>query len=170
MEKLKKEYKIVNLIDEYTGYKETCRWAVISKLSEEQLYRRYGEELQSLMPLVYLTEEQGIAFSDYKKNEEKYDKRRRRHEDTYGYEDGISEIFHQEITYDDLFEKLIAKENHRLLVRALDTLTTVQKRRLYCYFVEEKSTHEIAREEGTSHSKVVKSLNQSIKKLKKFFK
>ena len=110
------------------------------------------------------------CISDYKKNEEKYDKRRRRHEDTYGYEDGISEIFHQEITYDDLFEKLIAKENHRLLVRALDTLTTVQKRRLYCYFVEEKSTHEIAREEGTSHSKVVKSLNQSIKKLKKFFK
>lgn len=168
MEEQKREYRVVNLNFEYPGYVGTYKWAVISKLSEEQLKQRYGYELQELMPYIYLTLQQGEAFSDFHRNEDKYEKRRKRREDSYGYDDGISEIYHIEIANDELFENLLNKELCQRVFQAVSNLTTVQKRRVYLYFYEDKSCMEIARMEGVNHSKVKKSIEQALKKLKKF--
>ena len=53
--------------------------------------------------------------------------------------------------------------------RFLYTLTVIQRRRVEMYYFQELTLEEIARMEGTSARSILYSIQQSIKKLKKFF-
>ena len=46
-------------------------------------------------------------------------------------------------------------------------LTDTQRSRLFKYYYEGKSTLVIAQEDGVSYSKITKSLNQALEKIKK---
>lgn len=56
------------------------------------------------------------------------------------------------------------------LKKAINKLSKVQKRRIIKYYFDEKNEYEIAKEEGTTHQSVNKSLRQAREKLKEILK
>ena len=81
--------------------------------------------------------------------------------------DGEFEEHHPELSAeDDIVEQLCLKEEKQCIKRAIDKLTDTQKRRVIAYFFENKSSREIAIEEGVNYSKIEKSINLALKKLK----
>ena len=176
------ECKLINLQYEYTGYMGQERWAIITELSEEDLFAKYPDVVNRYIPFVLLSVAQGEVIYESKRNDDKYDKRNKRTVDAYGYEDDISQLFHKEliVPYIDPIE---AEENARLdeerkmqrnveiakVRKVLSMLQPIQKQRLLKHIIEGKTVCEIAREEGTYHSSVTKSINAAIKNFKKFY-
>lgn len=183
-ELFKAECKVVNLEYEYKSCDEEhkgcvgdTKWAIITDLSEEELKEKYADVIQPFTPFVLLTLEQGEIIKEFTQNEDKFRKRQLNNEDIFGYDEGISEIFHNEIATPDYWQEQdeIETRKHRealldLLDKALHTLTSTQRRRLYAHLVEGKSSRTIAKEEGVNYSKVDKSIAAGIKKITKFFK
>ena len=64
-------------------------------------------------------------------------------------------------------EDKILNEELRACIR---TLPEVQKRRIIKYYFDDKNEYEIAKEEGTTHQAVNKSLKQAKEKLKEILK
>ena len=182
-ELFKTECKVVNLEYEYKSCDEEhkgcvgdTKWAIITDLSEAELKNKYADIIQSFTPFVLLTLEQGEIIKEFTKNEDKFRKRQLNNEDAFGYDEGMSEIFHNEIAAPDYWqeqEELEARKQREallaLLDKALDTLTSTQRKRLYAHLVEGKSSRTIAKEEGVNYSKVDKSITAGIKKITKFF-
>ena len=176
------ECKLINLQYEYSGYTGKERWAIITELSEEELFAKYPDVIKRYIPFVMLSVTQGEVIYESKRNDDKYEKRNKRTMDAYGYEDEISQLFHKEliVPYIDPIE---AEENTRLdeerkrqrnleivkVRKVLSMLPPIQKQRLLKHIIEGKSAREIAREEGTYHSSVTKSINAAIKNFKKFY-
>lgn len=176
------ECKLINLQYEYTGYMGQERWAIITELSEEDLFAKYPDVVNRYIPFVLLSVAQGEVIYESKRNDDKYDKRNKRTVDAYGYEDDISQLFHKEliVPYIDPIE---AEENARneeerkmqrsieiaKVRKVLSMLQPIQKQRLLKHIIEGKTVREIAREEGTYHSSVTKSINAAIKNFKKFY-
>lgn len=73
---------------------------------------------------------------------------------------GEHEIIHDE----EQTQELIAK-----LYEHVNELTEIQRRRMKMYYFQELTLEEIARMEGTSAHSILYSIQQAIKKLKKFF-
>lgn len=176
------ECKLMNLQYEYTGYMGQERWVIITELSEEDLFAKYPDVVNRYIPFVLMSVAQGEVIYESKRNDDKYDKRNKRNLDAYGYEDEISQLFHKEliVPYIDPIE---AEENARLdeerkmqrnieiakVRKVLSMLQPIQKQRLLKHIIEGKTVREIAREEGTYHSSVTKSINAAIKNFKKFY-
>ena len=176
------ECKLINLQYEYTGYMGQERWAIITELSEEDLFAKYPDVVNRYIPFVLMSVAQGEVIYESKRNDDKYDKRNKRTLDAYGYEDEISQLLHKEIIvpYIDAIE---AEENALLdeerkiqrsieiakVRKVLSMLQPIQKQRLLKHIIEGKTVREIAREEGTYHSSVTKSINAAIKNFKKFY-
>ena len=104
------ECKLINLKYEYQGYTGTEKWAVVSELSEKELFEKYRDVISRYTPCVLLSVEQGEVIAEAKRNDDKYEKRSSRTLDVYGYEDDITESFHKELITDfegqfDLEEK-----------------------------------------------------------------
>lgn len=182
-ELFKTECKVVNLEYEYKSCDEEhkgcvgdIKWAIITDLSEAELKDKYADIIKPFTPFVLLTLEQGEIIKEFTKNEDKFRKRQLNNEDAFGYDEGMSEIFHNEIAVLDYWqeqEELEARKQREalldLLDKALDTLTSTQRKRLYAHLVEGKSSRTIAKEEGVNYSKVDKSIAAGIKKITKFF-
>lgn len=176
------ECKLINLRYEYSGYVGEELWAIITELSEEELFIKYPDIAKRYIPFVLMSVAQGEVIYEAKRNDDKYDKRNKRTLDAYGYDDDISEQFHKEliVPYIDPIE---AEENARLdeekkkqrtleivkVRKVLSMLQPIQKQRLLKYVIEGKSAREIAKEEETYHSSVTKSINAAIKNFKKFY-
>ena len=86
-----KIYKVINLKYEYEGYGGNEKWAIISELSEKELYGLYPDEMRRYSPFLLLSVEQGKAIADFKLNEDKYRKRSINNEDYFGYSEGLTE-------------------------------------------------------------------------------
>ena len=176
------ECKLINLQYEYTGYMGQERWAIITELSEEDLFAKYPDVVNRYIPFVLMSVAQGEVIYESKRNDDKYDKRNKRTLDAYGYEDEISQLFHKELVV-PYIDPIEAEENARLdeerkmqrnieiakVRKVLSMLQPIQKQRLLKHIIEGKTAREIAREEGTYHSSVTKSINAAIKNFKKFY-
>ena len=79
----KKDCKIINLAIEYRGYTGDILYAVITDLTEDELNKKYGEELSAYRPFVILSRAMGFAIREQQRNEEKYKKRHARGEVDY---------------------------------------------------------------------------------------
>ena len=170
------EYEYKSCDEEHKGCVGDTKWAIITDLSEAELKDKYADIIQPFTPFVLLTLEQGEIIKEFTKNEDKFRKRQLNNEDAFGYDEGMSEIFHNEIAAPDYWqeqEELEARKQREalldLLDKALDTLTSTQRKRLYAHLVEGKSSRTIAKEEGVNYSKVDKSITAGIKKITKFF-
>lgn len=69
-----KDCKLINLKYEYTGYIGQEKWAIVSELSEQELFEKYPDEVKKYIPFVLLSVEQGKAIQAYNRNEDKYRK------------------------------------------------------------------------------------------------
>ena len=168
-----KECKVIDLRYEYAGYVGEERYAIVSELSEAELWERYPEIIREYVPFVLLSVAQGKVIDEFNQNEQKFQKRQKRNEDVFGYEEGISEIFHPQLITGDCLEILeqyeTRNEEHETLKQAWKTLTPIQRQRVIKRCVLQKGLVEIAMEEGVNHSKVDNSVRAAIKKMKKFF-
>lgn len=171
------KYKVINLKYEYEGYAGNEKWAIISELSEKELFEQYPDKMRRYVPFVLLSVEQGEAISEYVKNEDKYRKRSFKNEDFFGYSEGLTENLHSEAVVPDFVEQKEMDEYYRkrdelkmqLFEKAIASLTAKQYKYLFMRYVERKTAVEIAKEEGISEQVVRKHSLIAIRKFEKIF-
>ena len=93
IQKFKKDCKIIDLQEEYQQYHETVRYVIISKLTEDELVRRYGECLIRYKPYCLMNIDISDVLNEYWKNENKYRMRYIRNTDGQGYREGQTEQY-----------------------------------------------------------------------------
>lgn len=162
------ECKLINLKYEYQGYTGTVKWAVVSELSEKELFEKYPDVISRYTPFVLLSVEQGEVIAEAKRNDDKFAKRAKRSGHIFNVDTDDFNNLHTEVSYEPDYIEEICLNELRLLVReGLTMLTDTQRSRLFKYYYEGKSTLVIAQEDGVSYSKITKSLNQALEKIKK---
>lgn len=172
-----KKYKVINLKYEYEGYAGNEKWAIISELSEKELFGLYPDEMRRYSPFVLLSVEQGKVISDFNMNEDKHRKRGINNEDYFGYCEGLTENLHTEAIVPDFVEQqedeeycqMREKLKRQLFDQALASLTEKQRKYLLMRYVERKTSVEIAREEGIAEQVVRKHTQTAIRKFEKIF-
>lgn len=172
-----KKYKVINLKYEYEGYEGSEKWAIISELSEEELFGLYPDEMRRYSPFVLLSVEQGKVISDFKANEDKHRKRSINNEDYFGYSEGLTENLHTEAIVPDFVEQQENEEycqrreelKQQLFSQAIASLTEKQREHLLLWYVEGKTSAQIAGEDGVSEQAVRKNAQAAIKKFEKIF-
>lgn len=65
-EEFQNECKVINLKYEYEGYIGVEQWAIISALTEKELFEKYPEIVKQYMPFVLLSNEQGQAIYEFR--------------------------------------------------------------------------------------------------------
>ncbi len=176
-EEFQNECKVINLKYEYEGYRGKEQWAIISALTEKELFEKYPDIIKRYIPFVLLSAEQGEAVYEFRRNENKFYKRRKNNEDAYGYDDELIGIFHSEVIVPDFIEQQIMEEYEEscyqlkmeLMDKSLSSLTEKQYKYLIARYIAQKSAREIAKEDGVSHQAIEKHLNAAVKKVKKIF-
>lgn len=167
-EAFKAECKIINLRYEYPGYTGMEKYAIITELSEEQIKERYDLVLEQYTPFILLNKAVGEAFSDFKRNEEKFSKRMHR-DDVYGFLDGDTEIHNDEIAVPDFAEILFQDDTKMELVwQAFSLLTSVQKKRVSEHLFCGKTFAQMALLEGRDKKTIYESYSAALKKMKIF--
>lgn len=168
-----KDHEFREMKYEYPGYTGPKMWFLYATLPEQQLQKMYPEEFAEHTPYIYMDPEQSQAVRDYRLNEHKNEMRDIRKHDVYGYEDGTTEIFHNEIGTADILDDLIlAGENitmRQQIESAIGEMTEVQKRRFTRHFFDGLSMREIAAEEGAHYTTVQESIDGAVKKFRKYF-
>lgn len=171
-ERFAEECKVIDLKYEYSGYLGEERFAIVSELSEEELNEKYPEIIQEYVPFVLLSVAQGTVIDDFHRNEKKHQMRQARCGEAFGYEEGITEVFHSELFVEDYLEVIERRETWeeeiQLLNQALSTLAIKQRERVLKFY-HNKTTRDIADEEGVHHSAVDKSIRKAIQSLKRRF-
>lgn len=176
-EEFQNKCKVINLKYEYEGYIGEEQWAIVSELTEKELFEKYPDIVSHYIPFVLLSVEQGKAVYEFRRNESKFYKRSLNNEDAFGYDDELTGVFHSEVVVPSFVEQQITEEYEenryqlkmKLLDKALSSLTKKQYKYLIARYVANKSAREIAKEEGVSHQAIEKHLNIAIKKVKKIF-
>ena len=164
-----KDCKLINLQYEYSGYTGTEKWAIVTELSENELKSKYPDVIRRYTPFVLLSVAQGKVITEYQNAEAKERMRKLRYGHPFDINDGEFEEHHPELfVEDDTVEQLCLEEEKQYIKKAIDKLTDIQKRRIVAYYFEDKSIREIATAEGVNFSKVDRSINLALKKLKIF--
>lgn len=170
-EQFKKECKVINLSFEYRSciaFEENClgeaKWAIITDLTEEELFNKYSEIVEIYKPFILLSIAQGEVIKKFNSNERKHRMRQCEKGDAFCFESGISEIYHSELLVFD--EPDI--ETRIMLKQALELLKPIQKSRFIKRYILGYSIREIAREEGVYHNTVRRSLEIALDKIRKF--
>lgn len=166
----KNEYEVINLGYEYPGMTGGVKWAVVTDLDQATLMEKYGKELSPYAPFVLMTMEQGEAFREYDRNENKHDMRRMRHHDFWEYEEGTTEYCNSVFSTEEPEDEVIKRLDSMALIKALDKLPEKQRRRCKLYFLMGLGEDEIAKLEGVSHQMVSLSINAALVRLRKIIK
>ena len=165
-------YCVVDLKSEYPALVGEYRYVIISSFSEEDLLRRFGDELKEYTP--YTT-----AGTDYLEfiNEEYSRERAEVYQDSkylapYTIEENtdFENVFY---LFSDFVEEMKEKENTKELYsklhRAILSIENpIVRKRIYKYYWKGKSQTEIAKEENVKQSSVNQSLRIAEKKIKEF--
>ena len=164
IKEFKKDCKIIDLQKEYPQYQGTVKYAVISKLTEDELVQRYGQVLVQYQPYFVLSNDIGDVFHEYWKNEKKYYMRYIRNTDGESYLEGETEQYISELN-DNFSEEWILSEYVKSLLK---TLTPLEQERLIKRFYQERTLQDIADDYGCSARAIKYSIDFAIKKLKEF--
>ena len=164
------ECKAINLRYEYENYTGEERYAIITALSREELLDKYADIMDNYSPFVLLTLEQGAAITEHQNNDAKFRMRGLLYGHAYDINDGEFEEHHPELAAsEDIIEQIDKKDKLCRIRKLLNGLPEIQKRRLIKHFFYNKSSREIAKEEGVNYSTVDKSIAAGIEKIKKLF-
>ena len=112
----------------------------------------------------------GEVFAEFKRNEDKFFKRMQR-DDSYGFEDGTTELYNSGICVPDFTGELFEEEkDSRIVWAAVARLTPTQKKYVRQHLFGGKTFTRIAKDEGKSIKTVQEAYIAAIKKMKKFLK
>lgn len=169
----KEECRVINLKYEYREYTGTEQYAIVSELSEADLWKRYPDTIQMYVPYVLLSAAQGQAIEAFNRNEDKFKKRQQRDKDILSFASDETERLHAKLIEEDFVDVMVRNETRffecRALEKAFEVLTPVQKSRIIKRYVQRKTLRAIAEEEGIVVSVVDKSVRAGVKKLRKYF-
>lgn len=163
-----KDCRLINLRYEYRGYTGTEKWAVVTELTEEELWEKYPDIIRRYLPFIRLSMAQGEVITDYQNHEAKVRMRKLRYGHMYDINDDFEEHHPETVSEEDIIEEIIRKEEAENVQNAIHLLTETQKRRVVKYFFDEMTYREIAAEEGVNVSKIKNSITASLKKLKNY--
>ena len=99
-EAFKADCKVIRLKYEYPGYTGTEKYAIISDLSYEQIVEKHAPVVKPYIPFLLLSKAAGEVIAEFKRNEDKFFKRMQR-DDSYGFEDGTTELYNAGICVPD---------------------------------------------------------------------
>ena len=117
----------------------------------------------------YVTKEvYEVLANSFRKEEHAREMMDRRYRIKDAYVEGETEEI-AETMDNSLEDEVIRQMDIEILRRAIDTLTELQKKRLYLYFFEGMSFRQIGKKLGVSDMAIRYSIEVSIKKIKKFF-
>lgn len=145
----KNDCKIINLAIEYRGYTGDILYAVITDLTEDELNKKYGEELSAYRPFVILSRAMGFAIREQQRNEEKYKKRHARGE--VDYEAMLDILFVDDEQTENARKAAEVSSRNRtkeISRKALMSLTPLQRKYIVRYYLDGLTLEEIARETG----------------------
>lgn len=170
-EEQKNQFKaLCTLIDfkyEYPGYTGDVRYGFYSVLPKHCLQPLFGNVLDQITPYIELDKGYVDARNDYKKNEKKYEYR-----NAVGNQFSTDDDFdehHPEAVTESFENDLIRAFDYKTLSCALGCLSEVQLNRVRRYFFNEMTVREIAAEDKINHTAVVRSIQDALKKMKRFF-
>lgn len=127
-EAFKADCKVIRLKYEYPGYTGTEKYAIISDLSYEQIVEKHAHVVKPYIPFLLLSKAAGEVFAEFKRNEDKFFKRMQR-DDSYGFEDGTTELYNAGICVPDFTGELFEEEkDSRIVWAAFARLTPTQKK------------------------------------------
>ncbi len=158
--------EIIKTKYEYPHYTGVEKWIIITDLTEEELNSKYAEQIAPLRPFIVLSRSFGKIRNAYRRNENKHYMRAVRSIEPFDYDDDLLMVHHPELIV-DTFEEPFCDARCQKVRQALSSLKPLQKQRIIKYFFENKTTYEIAYEEGCTHQAICKSINAALKKLKK---
>lgn len=161
------ECRIINLRYEYPGYTGDELFGIATSLSEDELICKYNKLLSSYIPYVLLPTSYGEVRDCFKRNENKHYMRAIRTFSIFDMSDEFEE-HHPEITTRATDEIFLEQEMCQSIYNAIATLTDIQKRRIIKYYFNGQSLREIAKDEGVSFSKIKKSIDIALEKIKNF--
>lgn len=161
LNQFKQDCKIINLSYEYPGYKSDISWAIVSDLTENELLEKYPEEIKKYIPFVWLSSVQGEVFIESERNSHKHKMRASRYLDAYGYDDDIG-IYHSELVVDSFEEEREKEFEAFKLHDAIQRLNSKQRKRIIKLYFANKSSREIAQEEGVAYSAIDKSISTAL--------
>lgn len=162
--------KVIDLSLEYPGYTGKENFAIASDLTEEEIWNKYSNIVINVSPFILLSKEHGEIIRVYHREQERLIKSDKRHLDIYGYKEGRTEKYGDEVIYgyEDSLQKYLTEEIktdiEKRVHKALGSLNSIQRRRLAKALIDKKSSRKIAKEEGVNYSTVDKSINAAIKK------
>ena len=160
-----KPYEVINLEKEYPGFKGECKWAVATDLSSDELFEKYGDELEKYNPVILLSMEHAQVFKSFNRNEKKHLRRMYRYHDPRGYIEG-NELNQKAFTYIDYLalDTLI-----RIMIKCgFDRLTDAQRRRIRLRYQFKLTERQIAFVEGVSQVSVHESIRTGLEELRKY--
>ena len=144
--------------------------AIISDLSYEQIVEKHAPVVKQYIPFLLLSKAAGEVFAEFKRNEDKFFKRMQR-DDSYGFDDGTTELYNAGICVPDFTGELFEEEkDSRIVWAAFARLTPTQKKYVRQHLFGGKTFTRIAKDEGKSIKTVQESYIAAIKKMKKILK
>ena len=169
-EAFKADCKVIRLKYEYPGYTGTEKYAIISDLSYEQIVEKHAPVVKQYIPFLLLSKAAGEVFAEFKRNEDKFFKRMQR-DDSYGFEDGTTELYNSGICVPDFTGELFEEEkDSRIVWAAFARLTPTHKKYVRQHLFGGKTFTRIDKDEGKSIKTVQEAYIAAIKKMKKFLK
>ena len=139
-EAFKADCKVIRLKYEYPGYTGTEKYAIISDLSYEQIVEKHAPVVKPYIPFLLLSKAAGEVIAEFKRNEDKFFKRMQR-DDSYGFEDGTTELYNAGICVPDFTGELFEEEkDSRIVWAAFARLTPTQKKyRQFAYLLMQQN-------------------------------
>ena len=169
-EDFKAHCKVIKLGYEYPGYTGFEKYAIVTDLSYAQIMERYAPVAEHYCPFLLLSKAAGEIIADFKRNEDKFSKRMQK-DDNYGFEDGVTEQYHDEAFTVDFTEVLFQNDTQEQFLRvAFSLLSALQKKRVIAHLFNGRSFTQIARSEGKDRKTIYESYTSALKKMKKFLK
>lgn len=171
------KFKIYDYKGEYHDRETGVCHIIATDMEKDELemaLKEAGIEAAVLKAYIVVPMEYANIVAEYDRNTDKFEKRAKRNEDLYGYEDGEAEKYHHELVIDEDFIEQIFEydriESEKRLIsfrQAMKSLSEVQRRRVVKYFYEKKSLEMIAAEEGCTKTSIRDSINLAVKKVKR---
>lgn len=152
-----KDYVILNIEYEYPGFTGTEKWMIITDLSEEEFAVLYPEKYLCWKEAVIMSVEMGKEVIRYHNNNRKH---AIRNADMVPLQD-IEAIPQKKVVKDNTIKDPLTKA-------ALGTVTEKQRRRILGFYQAELTKKEIAEAEECSTQAVGQSIDNGIKRMKKY--
>ncbi len=164
-EEFKAECDFFRCEEEYPGWTGTKKYIIVSNLSEEDLSAKYPLVIAAMRPFMIVGEEIGKIRTDSNNAERRAARFSVKHETIFNFDEDTECCNEELVDWSSYNQMAISME----MEEALSCLTEVQRNRIKKYYFDGYTIKEIAIEENVQCNAVRDSIDQALKKLKKYF-